>query len=86
MYTKSENGYCVITCLYVDDMLIFGTCNDVVLRNKSFLASKFDMKDMGKASAISGIKIIRKRYNTLLSQGHCVGKLLRKFDYYDLNQ
>nr|KYP47664.1 Retrovirus-related Pol polyprotein from transposon TNT 1-94 [Cajanus cajan] len=77
------NGDCVIICLYVDDMLIFGTCIDIVLRTKSFLASNFDMKDMGEASVILGVKIIRKRDNILLSQEHHVEKILKKFDYYD---
>jgi len=37
-----------IICLYVDDMLIFGICNDIVFKTKSFLASKFNVKDMVK--------------------------------------
>jgi len=76
-------GDCVIIYLYVDDMFIFGTCIDIVLRTKSFLASTIDMKGMGEASVTLGIKIIRKRDSILLFQGHYVEKLLRKFDYYD---
>lgn len=49
IYTKLVNGDCVIICLYVDDMLIFGTSMSVVLETKSFLSSKFDMKDTGEA-------------------------------------
>lgn len=41
------------------------------------------MKDMGEASVILGIEIIRKGVSILLSQGYYVEKLLRKFDYYD---
>ena len=83
MHTKSVNDDHVIICLYVDDMLIFGTCNDIVFKTKSFLASKFDMKDMGEASVILGVKIIRKGDNILPSQEHYVEKLLRKYIYYD---
>ena len=72
MYTKYVNGDCVIICLYVDDMFIYGTWIDIVLRTKVFLESKFDMKVMGETSVILGIKIIR------ISQNHYVGKLLRK--------
>ena len=67
VYTKSVNDDHVIICLYMDDMLIFGTCNDIVFKTKSFLASKFDMKDMGEASVILGVKIIRKGDSILLS-------------------
>ena len=41
------------------------------------------MKDMGEASQILGIKIVQKGDSILLSQGHYVEKLLRKFDYYE---
>jgi len=70
VYTKLENCECVIICLYVDDMLIFGTCIDIVPKTKLFLESKFEMKDMGEASVILGVKAIRKRDSILLSQEH----------------
>jgi len=67
MMPRSENGECCIIYLYVDDMLIFGTCNDIVFKTKLFLGSKFEMKDMGEASVILGVKIIRKEGSILLS-------------------
>ena len=60
MCSRYENGECVIICLYVNDMLIFGTCNDIVFKTKLFLGSKFEMKGMGETSMILGVKIIRK--------------------------
>jgi len=83
VYTKCVNNEYVIISFYVGDMLIFGTCTNIVIRTKSFLASKFDMKDMGEASVILGVKIVRKDYSIILSQEYYVGKLLRKFDHYD---
>ena len=59
VYIKVVNNDCVIICLYVDDMLIFGTSLNVVLETRSFLASNFDMKDLGEAKVILGVKIIR---------------------------
>ncbi|GJR43952.1 zinc finger, CCHC-type containing protein [Tanacetum coccineum] len=38
----------VIICLYVYDMLIFGTDQNQVDKTKEFLSSKFSMKDMGE--------------------------------------
>jgi len=78
IYTKIENSDCVIICLYVDDTLIFGTCINIVLRTKTFLASKFDIKDIGEASIIMGVIIIGKGDSILLSRGHHVKKLLRE--------
>ena len=81
VYIKIENCDCVIICLYVDDMLIFGTTLEVVCETKSFLASKFDMKDMGEASVILGVKIIRKGDSIMLTQEHYVEKLLTKYGH-----
>ena len=85
VYVKSLDGEHVIICLYVDDMLIFGTCLDIVIRTKSFISSKFDMKDMGEASVILGVRIIRKGDSIILSQQHYVEKLLKKFGHFDSN-
>jgi hypothetical protein len=84
VYAKILNDECVIISLYVDDMLIFGTCIDIVIKTKNFLSSKFDMKDMGEASVILGVKIIRKGDSITLSQEHYVEKLLKKFGHYDV--
>ena len=68
VYSKFENGECVIICQYVDDMLIFVTCIDIVSITKLFLGSNFEMKDMGEANVILGVRIIRKGDSILLSQ------------------
>ncbi|OMO89770.1 Integrase, catalytic core [Corchorus capsularis] len=72
------------TSLYVDDMLIFGTCIDVVNETKRFLTSKFDMKDMGEANVILGVKIIRCDGSLMLTQEHYVERLLKRFGHFDV--
>jgi len=47
----------VITCLHVDDMLIFGMNIDIVNDTKKFLSTQFEMKDIGEADVILGVKI-----------------------------
>ena len=56
-FDNRENG--VIICLYVDNMLVFGTSLVHVQERKDFLSKSFQMKDMGEAAVILGIKIIR---------------------------
>ena len=59
VYVKdTEHGY-VIVCLYVDDMLIVGSDDKMIISIKNMLNSRFDMKDMEPADVISGIKLIR---------------------------
>ncbi|CAA7030319.1 unnamed protein product [Microthlaspi erraticum] len=82
LYSKfddSSNG--VIICLYVDDMLIFGTNLRLVELTKEFLSSNFAMKDMGEADVILGIRIKRDNGRICLSQSHYVEKVLKKFNY-----
>ena len=83
VYSKFDQFGCVIICLYVDDMLIFGTNIDVVNTSKAFLSSCFDMKDLGEADVILGIKITRNSYGLSLNQSHYVEKILKKFNQFD---
>ena len=80
VYVKdTELGY-VIVCLYVDDMLIIGSDDKMIAFTKNLLNSRFDMKDMGLADVILGIKIKRTSKGLILSQSHYVDNILGKFD------
>ena len=74
----TENGY-VILCLYIDDMLIIGSDDKMVKSTKAILSTRFDMKYMGLADVILGVKILRTSYGRVLSQSHYVDKILNKF-------
>nr|GFA63116.1 zinc finger, CCHC-type [Tanacetum cinerariifolium] len=53
VYSKFDSsGKGVIICLYLDDMLIFGTDHNQVDKTKKFLSSKFSMKYIGEADVI----------------------------------
>ena len=83
IYSKYENNTCVVICLYVDEMLIFGTSLKVVCETKKLLGSKFDMKDLGETEVILEIKITRTPNGLKLSQEYYVEKILRKFEHFD---
>jgi hypothetical protein len=83
IYYKFENNACIIICLYVDDMLIFGSNIHVVNDVKSLLCSNFDMKDLGEADVILGIKITRSEKGLSLDQSHYIEKILKKYNYFD---
>ena len=54
------------------------------IRNtKKMLNSKFDMKDMGLADVILGVKITRTFDGLALSQSYYVDKILEKFSKSD---
>ena len=84
MYTKCIEKESVIIALYIDDMLVFGTSLGVVHSTKRFLVSRFDMKDMGEAKVILGVKITRMGDSIMLSQEHYVEKILKRFGHFDV--
>nr|GEX27972.1 zinc finger, CCHC-type [Tanacetum cinerariifolium] len=84
VYSKfDDSGKGVIICLYVDDMLIFGTDQNQVDKTKKFLSSRFLMKDMGEADVILGIKIERENKGIVITQSHYIEKILKKFNRED---
>ena len=62
----------VIVCLYVDDMLIMSKEIDDINATKRMLSSKFDMKDLGVADLILGVRIIKTPQGLALSQSHYI--------------
>ena len=85
VYVKDTNNGYVIVCLYVDDMLILGSNNNIITTTKKILSSKFNMKDLGVADVILGIKFSRTSNGLILSQSHYIEKLLDKFDKDESN-
>ena len=49
VYYRYGGGEGVILCLYVDDILIFGSSLKVIEEVKEFLSKNFEMKDLGEA-------------------------------------
>jgi hypothetical protein len=60
VYYRYGKGERVILCLYVDDILIFGTNINVIKEVKYFLSQNFEMKDMGEPDVILNIKLVRE--------------------------
>ncbi|KAI3731774.1 hypothetical protein L1987_62963 [Smallanthus sonchifolius] len=82
VYTRFDSsGKGMIICLYVDDMLIFGTDQDQVDKTKQLLSSNFEMKDMGEADVILGIRIKRSSDGITMTQSHYIEKVLKKFNH-----
>ena len=80
VYVKDiEHGY-VIVCLYVDGRFIVDSDDKMITFTKNMLNSRFDMKDLGLADVILGIKIKRTPDELILSQSHYVDNILGKFD------
>ena len=83
VYVKNTERGSVIICLYVDDMLIMGSNNEVIKTTKKMFNNKFNMKDLGVVDVILGIKISKTSNGLILSQSHYIEKILKKFKQDD---
>ena len=83
VYYRYGGGEGVILCLYVDDILIFGSSLKVIEEVKGFLTNNFEMKDLGEADVILNIKLLREGDGVTLLQTHYVKKVLRCFGFSD---
>jgi hypothetical protein len=66
VYTKWSKGSFIILSLYVDDILLAGNDAEMIVATKEWLSSNFEMKDMGEADYILGVKIFRDRLKKIL--------------------
>ena len=82
---RFQNDKFVILLLYVDDMLIVGEDRSMINKLKKELSKSFDMKDLGPAQQILGMKIVRDRKvkRVWLSQQKYVEQVIRRFNMGD---
>ena len=78
---KAKDGNLLILIIYVDDMLLAGKCMQSLDVLKAELHKAFEMKDLGIASHILGMRIRRdwKKQLLYLSQKEYIGKVLERF-------
>ena len=84
VYYRYDGGEGVILCLYVDDILIFGSSLKVIEKVKEFLSNNFEMKDLGEANVILNIKLLREGDGGVtLLQSHYMENVLSRFGFSD---
>ncbi|KAK0587347.1 hypothetical protein LWI29_021335 [Acer saccharum] len=85
VYKRIKGDKLVFLIFYVDDILLIGNDVGVLTSVKEWLAKQFDMKDLGEASFILGIQVIRDRKNRTiaLSQASYIDKILSRFSMQD---
>ncbi|RVW98226.1 Retrovirus-related Pol polyprotein from transposon TNT 1-94 [Vitis vinifera] len=81
IYLKVSGSKVCFLVLYVDDILLATNDKGLLREVKQFLSKNFDMKDMGEASYVIGIKIHRDRFQGILgmSQETYINKVLERF-------
>jgi hypothetical protein len=85
IYQKVSGSKICFLVLYVDDILLATNDKGLLYEVKQFLSKTFDMKDMGEAFYVIGIKIHRDRFRGILglSQETYINKVLERFRMKD---
>jgi hypothetical protein len=84
VYYRYGGGEEVILCLYVDDILIFGSSLKVIKEMKEFLSNNFEMKDLREADVILNIKLLKEGDGGVtLLKSHYVKKVMSCFGFSD---
>ena len=80
-FKKIDNNF-IILLLYVDDMLVAGSNMQEIVNLKLRLSKQFEMKDLGAAKQILGMRIKRDTNSRtlLLSQDKYINKVLSRFN------
>ena len=81
VYVKGSRKSLLILSLYVDDILLAGNDMKMIVTTKRWLSSIFEMKDMGEANYVLGVKIFRDQSKKLLglSQETYIKMILERF-------
>lgn len=79
MYTLECEGEIMIISLYVDDLIITGSNEIMIMQFKERLKSTFEMTDLGKLKYFLGFEITYTKERVFLSQRKYAQQLLEKF-------
>ena len=81
---RITNGF-IIIALYVDDLIIVCNNTELLLKTKSHLATRFEMKDLEEIHYILGMQITRDREKHMisLSQQKYLENILQRFGMED---
>jgi Reverse transcriptase (RNA-dependent DNA polymerase) len=82
---KKQDDAIMVVCLYVDDMIYFGTNSQMVAEFKNSMKRKFEMTDLGPLKYFLGLKIIQEQDGIFLSQKKYAEDLLARFEMQNCN-
>ena len=85
MYKRHSENVVVFLILYVDDILLIGNDVGTLSSVKVWLSTQIDIKDLGEARHILGIKLMRDRLKRMLglSQASYIDEILTRYSMQD---
>ncbi|XP_042755281.1 uncharacterized mitochondrial protein AtMg00810-like [Lactuca sativa] len=78
MYTRKKDGNTLIVGVYVDDLLVTGSCQEAVKKFKLEMNERFEMSDLGPLAYYLGIEVNQQENCITLKQEAYAKNLLAK--------
>ncbi|CAM8902209.1 unnamed protein product [Rhodiola kirilowii] len=79
VFIKKTTSGCVIIAVYVDDLNIIGT-NEEIHEVISYLKREFEMKDLGRTKYCLGLQIEHLQSGILVHQSNYTRKIIKRFN------
>ena len=83
LFIKHKEGKVTALIVYVDDMVLTGDDPCIMKALQEYLATKFEMKDLGQLKYFLGIEVARSKHGVFLSQPKYVLDLLTETGMLD---
>ena len=84
-YVRRNGEHLEIITVWVDDLLLFATSNDLMNKMKKEIQSKWTTTDLGEPEKIIGIEITKNDDSIIISQEKYVENILRREGMLDAN-
>ena len=85
VYVRRSKSKLLILCLYVDDLLITGSCKSEIEDFKVDLSKEFEMSDLGEISYFLGIEFYKSSRGLMMHQRRYAGEILKRFEMEECN-
>ena len=85
IYVRRSNSELLILCLYVDDLLIIGSCKKEIEDFKGDLSKEFEMSNLGDTSYFLGIEFYKTSRGLMMHQRRYTGEILKRFEMEECN-
>ena len=84
LYIKVVDGHCILLLVYVDDVLVTGSSNDLIAQTKNDLKMRFEMTDSGKCTFVLGIELVDGLDGSVtMCQRRYIDDILKRFGMSD---
>lgn len=85
LYRKQYKDQHLLVAVYVDDLLITGSCVDLIQEFKRGMSRKFEMSDLGRLTYYLGIEVIQHENGITLCQERHAIKIIEETGMSDCN-